>query len=395
MNSWQLPLAAVGAALALGLGAFSAGYSLGEENGADVRVEGRIGRGEGLAVIRDAFEQIQTSSVDPPSEQVLARGAVKGMIEALRDATDPYALFYTPQGFESLQELTTGRFTGIGVWLKEKDGELEIVSVLPATPAREAGLRQGDVIESVDEDPVGEMTVDEAIARIKGPEGSDVTLRIARGDTLLNFTITRAEIDFPTVRAHITEGNLGYIQLLAFARGAGEQLRDEVERLTDQGAQGVVLDLRDNGGGLFTEAIDVASVFIEDGKIVRYKERSEEEIVYEAEGDAFEKLPVVVLVNEGTASASEIVAGALQDTERAIVVGVATYGKGSVQELLRLIDSSVVKLTTAAYLTPEGTDINGTGIEPDVEINAGARAQRTQAIEILKGIVLSAASSQG
>jgi carboxyl-terminal processing protease len=394
MDLWQKAWAVIGVVLALGLGAFSAGYSLGNEDD-DLDVGGRVGPGEGLDVIRDAFEKILTSSVDPPSEQVLARGAVKGMVEALKDASDPYALFYSPKGFKSLQELTTGRFTGIGVWLKDKEGLLEIVSVLPDTPARAAGLQRGDVVEIVDGDSVSDMTVDEAIARIKGPVGSKVSLRIERGGSSLSFTITRAEIDFPNLRSSVTEGNLGYVQLLGFARGAGEQLFAEVEQLTDDGADGILLDLRDNGGGLFSEAIDVASVFIEDGKIVRYKEKSEPEVVYEAEGDAFEEIPVVVLVNEGTASASEIVAGALQDTERAIVVGVDTYGKGSVQELLRLVDSSVVKLTTAAYYTPDGRDINGKGINPDVEIDAGARAQKTQAIEILKGIVLSAATSEG
>jgi carboxyl-terminal processing protease len=394
MDFWQKAWGVIAITLALGLGAFSAGYSLGDES-EDVDVGNRVGPGEGLAVIRDAFEKILSSSVDPPSEQVLARGAVKGMVEALKDATDPYALFYTPQGFKSLQELTTGRFTGIGVWLKEKDGLLEIVSVLPDTPARAAGLQRGDVVEVVDGDPVSEMTVDEAIARIKGPAGSKVSLRIARGGSPLSFTITRAEIDFPNLRSRLTAGNLGYVQLMGFARGAGEQLYAEIEELTGDGAEGILLDLRDNGGGLFSEAVDVASVFIEDGKIVRYKVRSEPEVVYEAEGDAFEKIPVVVLVNEGTASASEIVAGALQDSERAIVVGVDTYGKGSVQELVRLVDSSVVKLTTAAYYTPDGRDINGKGIDPDVEIDAGARAQKTQAIEILKGIVLSAITSEG
>jgi carboxyl-terminal processing protease len=182
---------------------------------------------------------------------------------------------------------------------------------------------------------------------------------------------------------------------LGFARGAGEQLREKVAELTQRGAEGIVLDLRDNGGGLFSEGIDVASVFIDDGTIVSYKARSRPERVYEARGNAFESLPLVVLVNEGTASASEIVAGALQDRERAIVVGEETYGKGSVQEVFPLSDASAVKLTTGSYFTPRGRNITGDGIEPDVEVTASRTAQRRRAVEILRGIVLSTSGAQG
>jgi carboxyl-terminal processing protease len=167
-----------------------------------------------------------------------------------------------------------------------------------------------------------------------------------------------------------------------------------VRDLVDRGAKGMILDLRDNGGGLFSEAVDVAGVFIEDGDVVVYRERSKDDVVYEAEGDAFEDIPTVVLVNEGTASASEIVAGALQDSGRAIVVGTTTYGKGSVQQIVPLADSSAMKLTTAAYLTPTGRDIDGQGIEPDVEVDA-PYGQRARAVEILQGIVLSTTDSQG
>jgi carboxyl-terminal processing protease len=211
---------------------------------------------------------------------------------------------------------------------------------------------------------------------------------------MLDFSLTRADIELPNLQARMTADGFGYIRLLGFARGAGEQVRGEVEHLVDGGAKGVILDLRDNGGGLFSEAVDVASVFIEDGDVVIYKERSNDDVVYEAEGDAFEDIPTVVLVNEGTASASEIVAGALQDSERAIVVGTTTYGKGSVQQIVPLADSSALKLTTAAYLTPSGRNIDGQGIEPDVEVDA-AYGQRARAVEILQGVVLSTTDSQG
>jgi carboxyl-terminal processing protease len=392
-------LFAVLAAFIIGLTTFAAGYlAAGGPQQSDAEGEVSLGRdvepGQGLEVIVDAFEQIRGSAVNPPSEQALVHGALRGMIKVLKKKDDPYALFYTPNGYKSVRELTTGRFSGIGVWVKLQGDELEIVSVLPSTPALKAGLKRGDVIESIDGTPVSGMTSDEAVARIKGPEGSNVNLVVRRNDAMLDFSLTRADIELPNLQARMTADGFGYIRLLGFARGAGEQVRGEVEDLVDDGAKGVILDLRDNGGGLFSEAVDVASVFIEDGDVVIYKERSNDDVVYEAEGDAFEDIPTVVLVNEGTASASEIVAGALQDSERAIVVGTTTYGKGSVQQIVPLADSSALKLTTAAYLTPSGRNIDGQGIEPDVEVDA-AYGQRARAVEILQGIVLSTTDSQG
>ena len=372
---------------------FLLGYSVGHR--APEPAAGGSGRSDGLRIVSEAFDRIQGAAVDPPADRALARGAIRGMVRVLNEDRDPYALFYSPDGYESFQELTSGRFSGIGVWLKQKGTALEIVSVLPSTPARSAGLRKGDVVETVDGRSVDEMTVDEAVARIKGRPGTDVTLGVTRGGDLQAFTITRRSIELPNLVSRLTDEQLGYVRLLGFARGAGGQLRSEVSELTQKGAEGIVLDLRDNGGGLFSEGIDVASVFIDDGTIVSYKARSEPEKVYEARGEAFESIPLVVLVNEGTASASEIVAGALQDRDRAILVGEKTYGKGSVQEVFPLSDASAVKLTTGAYFTPRGRDISGDGIEPDVEVNSSRAAQRRRAVEILKGIVLSTSGAQG
>ncbi|MGH2695047.1 MAG: S41 family peptidase, partial [Actinomycetota bacterium] len=360
MESTRRPWIAALAVVALLLSAFSAGFLVGGRR-AKVDPLSAEGGARGLASIRDAFDAIRASSVEPPSESELSRGAIKGMIRVLRRSGDPYALFYSPNGYRSFQELTSGRFSGIGVWLKEMGRELEIVSVLPSSPALGAGLKRGDVIRSVNGRPVEEMTVDEAVAHIKGPRGSRVTLGIDREGAQTFVTVTRASIQLPNLRARVTEESLGYIRLFGFARGAGEQVRDRVERMTESGVEGIVLDLRDNGGGLFSEAVEVASVFIEDGEVVTYSSRVDDEVTYEAEGDAFEDLTVVVVVNEGTASASEIVAGALKDTDRAIVVGAQTYGKGSVQEVVPLLNASALKLTTGAYLTPSGQRINGEG----------------------------------
>ncbi len=399
MQQWVKVSLAVLGAVAVCMIAFSLGLAVGGRD-RPIHVSTDSAGGEGAAgfdLVEEAYDEIVSSAVDAPAEEALARGAIKGMLEVLKK-DDPYALFYSPTAFRSFQELTSGKFSGIGVWLKDKGGELTIVSVLPSTPAVEAGLEEGDVIRTIDGRAVGTLTSDEAVAHIKGPEGTDVELGIDRAGEELDFTITRAEIDLPNLRASLRSDGLGYIQLFGFARGAGDEVRDEVAEMLDQGAEGIVLDLRNNGGGLFTEAVEVASVFIEQGDVVIYREAGRgsepEETTYEAEGDAFEDVPLVVLVNEGTASASEIVAGALQDQERATLIGTTTYGKGSVQEVVRLRDASALKLTTAAYVTPEGRDINGKGIAPDVEVS-DAVEQKDRAVEILKGIVISTDGAQG
>jgi carboxyl-terminal processing protease len=393
MERWQKVVLTVLAVITVVFASFTVGFTLGSgEEGVLPFTSGDEGDVE---LIEDAYEKILSSAVDPPNRDALVRGAIQGMVEVLKDSKDPYALFYTPRGYRSFQELTTGKFSGIGVWLKQKGDNLEIVSVLPSTPAVRAGLDRGDVIRAIDDEPVAGMTSDEAVARIKGPEGSEVTLGIERAGEPLEFTLTRAEIELPNLISKTLDEDLGLIRLFGFARGAGDQVRAELRTLMADGVKGVVLDLRDNGGGLFSEAVDVASAFIEDGEIVTYKARDEEDVIYEAEGNAFEELPLVVLVNEGTASASEIVAGALKDRDRAMLIGTTTYGKGAVQEVLPLADSSALKLTIARYFTPSGTDISGHGIRPDVLVDAEPGMQRERAIEILEGIVISASGAQG
>ena len=392
MEPWQKVTGVVVGALVALLAAFSFGVAMGDRVITPLSSQAPA---QGSQLIEDAYDKIRESAVEAPDDEALAKGAIKGMVGVLRKSNDPYALFYSAKGFKTFQELTTGRFSGIGVWLKEKEGNLEIISVLPSSPALEAGLEADDVIRQIDDAAVEDMTIDEAVARIKGPEGSEVSVGIERAGVEMSFAIERETIDIPNVRVSMTDSNLAYVRLLGFSRGAGDQVRDEVKASIEEGAEGVVLDMRDNGGGLFTEAIDVASVFIEDGEIVTYRERSEKDVVYEAKGEAYEEIPMVVLVNEGTASASEIVAGALQDSDRAIVVGTTTFGKGSVQEVIPLLDASAVKLTTAAYLTPAGRNINGKGIDPDVKVDAEPVVQRQRAVEILRGVVLSVNDTRG
>lgn len=342
----------------------------------------------GLELIEEAYRKIVDAAAVAPDEDLLARGAIRGMIEALSRA-DPYALFYSPSGYRSFQELATGRFSGIGVWLKLRDDALEIVSILPGTPARAAGLRKGDVILEIGGRNAMKMSSDVAVGLIKGAPGTKVDLVVRRGTRELEFTLQRATIELPNLRSSLV-GDIGYLRLFGFAHGAAEQARARVEDLVDRGARGLVLDLRDNGGGLFEEAVEIASLFIEDGEVVVYRTRGQDDVVYDARGDAFEDIPLVVLVNGGTASASEIVAAAIQDRDRGVVVGSTTYGKGSVQEVVTLGDTSALKLTIATYLTPSGESINGRGIRPDVVVKAGAQVQRRRAFAVLRGLFLSA-----
>ncbi|HEX2240969.1 MAG TPA: S41 family peptidase [Actinomycetota bacterium] len=372
-------------------GIFSVGFSMGRDaTGGDLGF-GRSADRVDFGVVRDVYRQIREDSVEPPSAEALTRGAIRGMVRTLR-AHDPYALFYSPEDYRYLKEIQTGKYQGIGIMLRQKDGLLVIASVLPDTPAQEEGLKRGDIIRSIDGVLVRQFNSDEAVDRIKGRPGTEVVLGIERDEKDLVFTLTRRELDLPNLKASVVEQDFGYVRLFGFSHGASEQLRDKVRTLLERGVQGIVLDLRGNPGGLFIEAVDVAGVFIENGAVVVYEARSEPQKVYEAEGNAFEDVPLVVLVNEATASASEIVAGALQDRERAILVGATTFGKGSVQRFVELRDDSAVKLTTATYTTPGGRNINGLGIEPNVEV---ARNQLRRALAILRGIVLSKSGGQG
>ena len=394
MRLWQKVVLGALAVSIVGLGSFTLGLAAATGFGGLRAGAERAPDGARFEVVADAFAKIRATAVDPPPADRLVRGAVRGMVDALRESKDPYALFYSPKGYRSFQDYTSGQFSGIGVWLKNRDGALEVVSVLPSSPAVKAGLKRGDIITSVDGTPSLDMTTDEAVSHIKGPKNTTVELEVLRGDEELSFSIERESLDYPNVISHMSGEDLGYVRLYGFSRGAGRQVRSQVRHLKGQGAEGIVLDLRDNGGGLFSEAIDVASVFIERGKIVSYKERSKGAVSYDAQGDAFESLPVVALVNEGTASASEIVAGALQDRGRAVLIGETTYGKGSVQEVVPLRDTSALKLTIASYSTPNGRDINGRGISPDVVVDASPAVQRERAVEILRGIVVSQAGSR-
>jgi carboxyl-terminal processing protease len=377
------PWVAVAGGVLLLVLVFLGGYEVAERRNAPPGVSGSS---KGFEQLRSAYGEIISSAVKPPDEVALARGAIKGMIKVLNKEGDKYAFFFGPKSYRSFQELTTGKFSGIGVWLKQKGSALAVVSVLPSSPALSAGIKPGDLIRKIDGRPVTRMSTDQAVATIKGPEGSNVSLAIERDGTKLSFRLKRKSLKLPSLVAKMLPADIGYVHLFSFSQGAGTQLEERIKRLMDRGAKGMILDLRDNGGGLLDEGVNVASLFVDKGKIVTTKSPGSEDQVYESKGNAIGDFPLVVLVNGGTASASEIVSGALQDHDRAILVGTTTYGKGSVQQIFPLSGDSAMKLTTEHYYTPNGRDINGTGIKPDVVVKSIAD-QQARAVQILKGII--------
>ncbi|MBN2839430.1 MAG: PDZ domain-containing protein, partial [Coriobacteriia bacterium] len=303
------------------------------------RTAGRVGTGADAATdvdIADAVAEvagiISSKALAPSSETSITAGAIWGMLESLEDS---HAVYFDPQHFEYFNEQNMGTFYGIGVTISNDGDDLVINSVIAGTPAEAAGLEPDDLIVEINGEARPRWDVDEAVLRIRGEEGTTVDLGIRRngGEELLRFTITRAKIDVPNIASEILEGDIGYIKLENFNDPAAGDVREAIEDLTDQGARALILDIRNNPGGMLSSSVDVSSLFIADGVIVIVEERGREPEKYRATGKVATDLPLVVLVNGNSASASEIVAGALQDYGRATIVGEQTFGKGSVQQI--------------------------------------------------------------
>jgi carboxyl-terminal processing protease len=301
-----------------------------------------------------------------PTDQARTYGAVRGMMESFQD---PYSVFVEPPQTELQSQQLSGKFGGIGVSARrEADGRV-VLSPFPDRSAAQAGVKEGDVLIKIDVTPITpEMKFDEVTSLLRGEVGTKVRIEIERSGQMLAFDITRAEISVPSVtwRLLTQAPDVGYIRLNIFAQTSKDELIRAVADLKQQGVRKLVFDLRDNGGGLLDAAIDVAGQFV-DGKVVSEKRRegAPRDFAAEANGAARD-LPLVVLVNGGTASASEIVAGAIQDKGRGVLVGVKTYGKGSVQNVIPLSDGSSLHVTVAEWLTPAGRQLTGKGLQPDV-----------------------------
>ena len=308
---------------------------------------------------------IQARYVNAPNTTALIDGAIDGMVASL---DDPHSVYMPPSMFKELRQHTEGSFGGIGVTMGFKDNVVRIISVLEGTPGETAGLRAGDEILAVDGTPTSALQNEEVALRIRGEAGTQVVLRILRDGTEQDYTITRDVIQVPSVRGVMVEGTtIGYIRIGSFAEHTGDEFTSEMNRLAGSGMTALIIDLRANPGGLITSCVAVAEQVVPAGTIVSVIDRDGGEEVYRS-SLAARKYPIVVLIDENSASASEILAGALQDTGAGTIIGTTSYGKGSVQAVLPLFPEDGLKLTIAKYVTPNGRSIDGTGITPDIVI---------------------------
>ena len=352
---------------------------------------------EELRAFTDVFNAIKQGYVEPVEDGVLINHAISGMLSNL----DPHSAYLDAEGFRELREGTQGEFGGLGIEVGMEDGFVKVVSPIEDTPAFRAGIQAGDLIVKLDDTPVKGMTLSDAVKLMRGKPNTQITLTIMRqGESApLEFTITREVIRVQSVRSRVVEPGFGYLRVAQFQENTAESVVDHLNRLYTEGPlQGLVLDLRNDPGGLLHGAIGVSAAFLPRDTLVvttdgrapdarREYRAAPEDYLRGRRGDFIRRLPeearevpMVVLVNAGSASASEIVAGALQDHERAVVMGTRTFGKGSVQTILPLNNNTAIKLTTARYYTPSGRSIQATGIEPDIIVeeteNGSARRMR-------------------
>ncbi len=326
---------------------------------------------EELKTFSEVLNQVQKHYVDETKPKDLIQGAIRGMLSTL----DPHSAYMTPEMYKEMQVETRGEFGGVGIQIGVKDNRLAVIAPIEGTPAHRAGIKAGDFITKVNDDTTKDLTLMDAVQKMRGPKGSKVNLTIQRDGTSdpLVFTLVRDTIKIESVKSRVID-NLGYVRLTQFQEATGRDLSKAIKQFKEQKVQGTILDLRNNPGGLLTAAVDVSEQFLPSGKLVVYTKSREgkKDEWFAKSKDQLEDLPVIVLVNEGSASASEIVAGALQDYGRGLVVGTTSFGKGSVQTILALGDGSGLRLTTAKYYTPKGRSIQSTGITPDIVVKLSA-----------------------
>nr|AMK59544.1 carboxyl-terminal protease [uncultured bacterium UPO71] len=324
-----------------------------------------------LRLFSEVLGIIRQNYVEPVSDGDLLKSAIRGMLSGL----DPHSAYLEKEEFQELKEGTSGEFGGLGIEVGMEDGFVKVVSPIDDTPAQKAGVHAGDLIIRLDDTAVKGLSLNEAVKLMRGPPGTDITLTIVREgeEKPLQLKLTRAVIKVNSVRSRQLDPGYGYLRVSQFQMNTGRKLREEVSALKEKNGgtlKGLVLDLRNNPGGVLTAAVSVSDAFITEGLIVYTEGRGPEaEQKFSAtSGDILDDVPIVVLVNAGSASASEIVAGALQDNGRAIIMGEKTFGKGSVQTILPIREDAALKLTTARYFTPKGRSIQAEGIEPDVPL---------------------------
>ncbi|MEM9232642.1 MAG: S41 family peptidase [Pseudomonadota bacterium] len=329
-----------------------------------------------LDLFGEVFEQVHENYVTSPDDKELIEGAIDGMLSSL----DPHSSYLTFDDFERMQEQTRGSFAGLGIHVTQETegagrGLVKVISPIDETPAARAGLQPGDLIYEIDGESVFGMTLDDAISLMKGPKGTSVDIKLIREDEPepFDYTIVRDIVTVSPVNARLEEGGIGYVRLTGFTAQTERKMREALRDLKEENGadlRGVVLDMRNNPGGLLDQAVGVSNAFLDGGEIVSTKGRRTKDSMREVgePGQLVEGVPIVVLVNSGSASASEIVAGALQDRNRALLLGTKTFGKGSVQTVLPLQNgmNGALRLTTARYYTPSGRSIQAQGIVPDI-----------------------------
>lgn len=312
-----------------------------------------------------AMRFIEYQYIEDVDEDNLVNGAISGMVRSLED---PHSIYLDPQVYSQLKAETSGKFGGIGVYMGFRDGGVHVLGVIPESPGEKVGLLAGDSILAVDSQPVSEIEPGEVALKIRGEVGTDVELLIRReGEEDKTYTITREVITVKTVAAKMLDAREGYIRISNFSEHTGKEFKEAVKSLESQGMRGLILDLRQNPGGVITSCVEIAQEIVPAGTIVSVVKRDGEKEVYTSNLQE-PKFPIVVLLDQNSASASELLSGALQDTGAALIVGKTSYGKGSVQTVIPMFHDDGLKLTIAKYYTPNGRSIDGKGIVPDVEV---------------------------
>ena len=333
---------------------------------------GVLDRDDDADATREALETVEDNYFEEVDARRLEDSSIDGMVRDLRKRYDDrFSHYFTEDQLEEFEAATSGRFSGVGLTVNEVPKGLRVADVLPDTPAERSGIEPGDVIVAVDGESIAGVPSNVSTARIKGPAGTEVTLRLipVGGGKAREVVVERADVRVPAVDGELrrVDGHdVAYVRFASFSEGAHGELRQTIERLYREGAEGLVLDLRANGGGLLNEAVLSTSVFVDEGTVVSTESRTQGERDYEAVGDAIDPRPTVVLVNRDTASAAEILTAALKNYDLATVVGTRTFGKGTFQEVIRLEEGGALDLTIGQYLTADGSSIAGEGVKPEV-----------------------------
>ena len=387
-NNWPVILFST-----LIMAVFLAGFFIGNQVVPAISPKDSLIDSEYITPFNDAWKSIHDQYLNQPvNDQKLMEGAIRGLLESLND---PYSAYMDPAEYESQSAPLEGEYTGIGAWVDTTGDLLVIMSPMPDSPAEQVGIMPGDIVIGIDGNDVTSLDPASVLKKILGPAGTTINLTIRRNEETLEFTVERAVIQVPSVESKMIDDEIGYIRLYNFGANSSDEVSDAYAELRKQGAEKLIFDLRNNSGGYVDSAVDITSFFIESGDILIEEWGDGSQKVYEHSGRSLDtKSPMVVLINEGSASASEIMAGALQDYGRAVLIGATSYGKGYIQIWDPLPNVfGAIRLTIARWLTPNGRQIQEEGLAPNISIDISEEdietltdSQLNRAIEYLKNL---------